>query len=52
MYAITMDGLFWNQSLGRMAAEATVYPTWDEAVEAAQEDAKLPQEGGWTVVSI
>ncbi len=30
----------------------TRYPTWDEAVEAAQEGLRLPPEGDWTVVEV
>lgn len=33
-------------------AKATRFPSWDEAVEAAQEDAALPPEGAWAVVPV
>lgn len=50
MYTIQMNGLFWDAATRTFLPTGTRYPSWDEAVEAAQEDAVLPPDAPWSVV--
>lgn len=52
MFAIAMNGRFWNQDAAAFADAPTRYPSWDEAVEAAQEDARLAPDAPWSVVRV
>jgi hypothetical protein len=52
VYAIAMNGLYWNATARTFSADPTRYPSWDEAVEAAQEDAALPPDAPWSVVPV
>lgn len=52
MYAIAMNGLYWNAALAAFSPDATRYETEGEASEAAQEDARLAPDTPWSVVRI
>lgn len=50
MFAITMNGLYWNAALAAFSPDATLYETEGEASEAAQEDAHLAPDAPWSIV--
>jgi hypothetical protein len=51
MFAITLGNLFWNAETKSFGPVPTRYETRDEAIEAAQEDARLAPDAPWSVVA-
>jgi hypothetical protein len=52
VFAITLNGLFWNAFANAFTPEPTLYETEPEAIEAAQEDARLDAGSPWAVVRV
>lgn len=52
MYAITLNGLYWNREAGGLTETPTRFTTAAEAAEAAQEDAAFPPTLPWSVVPV
>lgn len=53
-WVVRAGGGYWSQARRKFAPldAATRYPSWDEAVEAAQESAALPPDADWAVVPV
>ena len=51
-WVVVLNGEFWNGRKFGPRAGATRYPSWDEAVEAAQEGAALPPNASWAIEAV
>lgn len=52
MFAITLNGLFWNEFVNAFSSKPTLYETEAEAIEAAQEDARLDSDAPWSIMRV